>query len=192
MTPDPKPDVTLYADSATLAAIRRGRKTMLRAGIGMAIVGALAILFPMFSTFAVQFMIGGVLLFAGITMLAGSFAIRGTGPFFGAMLLGLLTFGAGMFLLFSPAAGAVALTLLIAVLFMLHGAFEAALALAMRPAEGWGWMLFSALMALLAGVLVAAGLPGSSAVILGLLVGVNFLTSGMAFIMLAQRVKPLG
>jgi hypothetical protein len=42
--------------------------------------------------------------------LVRSFSIHGTGPFFAALLLGLLSIVGGVFLFFNPLAGAVALT----------------------------------------------------------------------------------
>lgn len=189
MMTDPRHDAILIADPLTMNALRKGRKTVLWTGIVMAALGALAILFPVASTLAVQFYIGFLLLLAGAVLLAGAFMIQGTGAFFGAALLSLLTLASGAFLLFNPAGGALALTIVIAALFMVHGAFEASLAFAMRPALGWGWLLASALVAMAVGVVVAAGLPEVSSVLLGVLVGINFLSTGIAFIIIARRLK---
>ncbi len=186
---DPRHDAILTADPLTMSALKKGRKTVLWTGIVMALLGALALLFPVVSTLAVQFYIGLLLLLAGAVFLAGSFMIQGTGPFFGAALLSLLTLASGAFLLFNPAGGAVALTIVIAALFTVHGAFEASLAFSMRPARGWGWLLASAMVAMAVGVLVAAGLPALSTVLLGVLVGINFLSTGIAFIMIARRLE---
>lgn len=186
---DPRHDAVLIADPLTMTALKKGRRSFLRTGIVMAALGALAILFPVASTLAVQFYIGFVLLLAGAVLLAGAFLIQGTGAFFGAALVSLLTLASGAFLLFNPAGGALALTIVIAALFMVHGAFEASLAFAMRPARGWGWLLASALVAISLGVLVAAGLPALSSVLLGVLVGLNFLSTGIAFIIIAWRLK---
>ena len=72
-------------------------------------------------------------------------------------------------MVFNPVSGALALTILVAVIFMIEGAFEVGLAFDLRPEPGWGWTLFSAVISILAGVLIAAGLPGTSLFVLGLL-----------------------
>ena len=82
-------------------------------GIAMVILGVAAILFPIFSTLVAALLVGWVFLISGIFLLVGSVSIHGTGPFFGALLLSLLSIAAGVFLLFNPLAGEIALTLLL-------------------------------------------------------------------------------
>ena len=158
-------------------------------GIAMVLVGAAAIVFPMVSTLVATLLVGWVFLFAGILMFAGAFSIHGTGPFFGALLVGLLTALAGAFVLFNPLAGALALTILIGVVFLVQGAYELAFAFEMRPARGWVWMLLSALASILLAAVIAVGLPSISVVALGILLGINFLSSGIGYIFIAQALR---
>lgn len=181
-------EISVSGDPQTIRALRGSRLALQRAGIALIAIGVLAIVFPMASTYTVQFIIGLLFFLAGALMLLGSLAIHGTGPFFGALLWSLLMVAVGAFLMFNPAGGAVVLTLLIAGLFMVHGAFELFLALSIRPHEGWGWIAASAIVGIVVGLLIAAGLPGSSRVVLGLLVGLNFLATGVAFVLLARHL----
>src|SRR5262249_11938654 len=98
-------------------------------GLALTILGIVAIVFPMVSTLVATLLVGWMLFFAGVLTLIGSFAIHGTGPFFGSLLLSLLSLGAGLFLVLNPGAGAVALTLLLALLLLTEGAFEIVLAM---------------------------------------------------------------
>ena len=50
-------------------------------------------------------------------------------------------------------------------------------------------MLLSGVVSIAVGLLIASGLPETSLFVLGLLVGVNFLSTGIAFIMLSQTVR---
>lgn len=93
-------------------------------------------------------------------------------------------------MLFNPPAGVLALTLMLAVVFMVDGAFEIVFAFELRPYSGWGWMLASGMASVLASVLIAAGWPQVSAVLLGLLLGLNFISSGLAYVTLANALKP--
>ena len=150
-------------------------------GLIMLVIGVVAIVFPILSTLVAALLVGWVLLLAGVASIAGSFSIHGTGPFFAAFLFGALSIAAGVFLLFNPVAGEIALTLLVAVIFTVQGAFELSFALAMRPLAGWIGMLISGLASVLVAVMIAAGWPGISAVLLGILMGINFISTGLAY-----------
>ncbi|MEM8588778.1 MAG: HdeD family acid-resistance protein [Pseudomonadota bacterium] len=182
-------DLNPLPDSAEelLGKLSKNKTTVLWTGIAMAVIGFLAVAFPIVATLSVELLVGWLFIFAGIIGFVGAFSYHGTGPFFGALLLSLLKLVAGVFLLINPAAGVVALTLVVAVLFMVEGAMQLAFAFELKSGDGRGWMIFSAIVAILAGILIAANLPGASVFILGLLVGVNFLCTGIAMIMLSRR-----
>lgn len=175
----------------TLNVIKRDNKWLLWSGILLTITGILALVCPVTGTFAVNFFVGSVLLFAGVFHLLGSFSIKGTGPFFGALLLSLLTVAAGLFMLRNPLAGVMALTMILAILFIIEGAFHIMLSFELKPADGWGWMFFAGLVNLLIGLFVASGIQQLSLILLGILLGVNFLATGFSFLILYTRLKKI-
>ena len=162
--------------------LHRSSRHLFWLGLAMSLVGIIAIIFPIVSTIAAALFVGWMLLLAGIFLFVGSFTIHGTGPFFGALLMALLMIAAGVFLLFNPLAGALALTILLGVLFLVQGAFELALAFEMRPHRAWIWMLLSGLASILLAIVIAAGLPAISLIALGILLGINFLTTGLGYL----------
>jgi uncharacterized membrane protein HdeD (DUF308 family) len=162
--------------------LRASASRLLWIGIAMAVLGVAAIVFPILSTIVTALLVGWVFFFAGVLMVAGAFSIHGTGPFFGALLIGLLTLLAGVFLLFNPIVGALALTVLLGVLFLIQGTFELALAFEMRPHRNWVWMLLSGAASIVLAIIIVVGLPGISAVALGILLGINFLSTGLGYI----------
>jgi uncharacterized membrane protein HdeD (DUF308 family) len=155
-------------------------------GAVMALLGLAAIIFPIFATLAATVLVGWVFLVSGLLIIFGAFSIHGTGPFFGALLCALLSLAAGVFLLFHPLAGAVMLTLIVGVTFMLQGAFELVFALEIRPLGGWIGMLISGLASIVIALIIIAGWPAISVIALGILLGVNFLTTGFGY-MAASR-----
>jgi uncharacterized membrane protein HdeD (DUF308 family) len=159
-------------------------------GVGLSVAGVLALLFPVITSFTVEIFIGWVLLIAGAATIYGAFSVEGTGPFFGQLLLGLLKLALGIYLITHPGVGILALTLLLVTVFMVDGAVQFAFAFDLRPKEGWGWVLLSAIVSVAVGLLIAAGLPGTSLIALGILVGVNFLSTGIALIMLSSKLAP--
>lgn len=172
--------------------VKASSKHFFWVGLALTLLGLAALVFPMISTLVATLLVGWVLFIAGLFTLLGSFAIHGTGPFFGALLLSLLSLGAGLFLLFNPGAGAVVLTVLLAGLLLVEGAFEIMLALELRPLGAWMWMLLAALASILLGLFIAAGLPLISAVVLGVILGVNFLSSGIGYLFLSRSINAAG
>lgn len=168
--------------------LRASSRGLLWFGIAMTVLGIVAIVFPMFSSLVAALFVGWIFLISGGFMFANAFSIHGTGPFFGALLLSLLSLAAGVFLIFNPLAGEVALTLLIGVIFIVQGAFEIFFALETRPHAGWVGMLVSGLASVALAILIAAGWPGISLVALGILLGVNLLTTGLGYIFVSRSL----
>jgi uncharacterized membrane protein HdeD (DUF308 family) len=74
----------------------------------------------------------------------------------------------------------------LAVMFMIEGIFEIAMAVGLRAQEGWIWLLISGLVSLAVGALIFAQLPSSAIWAIGLLVGINMISSGWAYFFLAM------
>jgi uncharacterized membrane protein HdeD (DUF308 family) len=169
--------------------VRGAAGSMVWLGVAFVVIGGAAIAFPAMSTFVATLFVGWLLILSGVVTLLSAFSIRGTGPFFGALLLGLLSLAAGVFMLARPAGGALAITLTLGFLFMLQGAYEIFLAFELRPARAWGWMLLSALASIFLAIVIITGLPGVSLVALGIIIGVNLITSGLGYIFVGNTVK---
>jgi uncharacterized membrane protein HdeD (DUF308 family) len=180
---------TLSQDTLVHQRLRASSSGLLWLGLAMSLVGVAAIVFPMISTLVATLLVGWTFIIAGGLMFAGAFSIHGTGPFFGALLIGLITVVAGAFLVFNPLAGAVALTIVIAFIFMIEGAVELAFALEIRPHAGWVGMLISALASIILALVIAAGLPGISVIVLGILLGINFLTTGFGYVFVSRMLQ---
>jgi uncharacterized membrane protein HdeD (DUF308 family) len=170
--------------------LRTASRWLFWLGIVMVVIGIAAIIWPAISTLVATLFIGWMMLLSGVVVLLGSFTIHGTGPFFGAFLLALLSIAVGVFLLFNPQAGAMALTLTVAVVFLFQGAFETMLALEVRPFSSWVWMLISAIVSVAVALLIVAAWPAISVFLLGILLGVNFITTGCGYMSVAHTLKP--
>jgi uncharacterized membrane protein HdeD (DUF308 family) len=154
-------------------------------GIFLLLAGAVAILFPLLSTIAAKIMLGWIFLVSGVLLLIHAFSIQQWRGFLWELLLSVLYIVAGAWLAFFPFTGIITLTLLLAALFVAEGVLEVIMAVRVRPHEGWVWMLLSGLVAIVVGVLIAYELPSSAAWAIGLLAGINLLSTGVSFIVLA-------
>lgn len=158
-------------------------------GILLFVAGIAAIAFPFLSTIAAKIAIGWIFLIAGVFEIIHAFYVKRWAGFFWNLLIGILYIVAGGWLAFFPLTGIVTLTIVIAALFLVEGVMELIMGFRVRPHEGWGWLVFSGLVAIAAGLLIALSLPESAVWALGLLAGVNLLFSGWSYISLALGGK---
>jgi uncharacterized membrane protein HdeD (DUF308 family) len=158
-------------------------------GVAFALIGIVALVYPMVSTLAVALFVGWLLVIAGVVAVYTAFAINAARPSFGLLLFGLLCIGAGAYMLARPVAGEVVITLILGMLFMLQGASEMAFAFELRPASGWTWILLSALASIVLSLAILVGWPATSLITLGILIGINFLSSGVTYLALGLAAK---
>jgi len=153
----------------------------------MVILGVIAIIWPVITTFAVDIYIGFLFLISGIVGLIALFAAEDVPAFLWTLLTAALSLIAGVLLLWKPAAGAASLTIVLTAFFIVEGIFQIAASISYRNAipDSWGWMLASGIADLLLAAIIISGWPGTAAWTLGILVGVSLITSGLAAIMIA-------
>ena len=171
--------------------LARRNYQLLLGGAALAVVGLLALLFPVGATIVVARMVGWLLVLSGLVTIWDAFTFEGTGAFFGELSIGLLKLALGVYLLRHPDVTIVALTLLLAAVFVIDGVVQVAMAFELRPLDGWVWMLLAGLVAIGVGLLIASELPSISLVALGVYLGVSFLCTGIARIALSIRHSAL-
>lgn len=158
-------------------------------GVALLILGIAALVFPFLSTLVITIFVGWLLIISGLLALYGAFSLHGAGPFFGALLYGLLSLAAGVFITARPIGGALAVTLALGAVFLVQGAYEVYFGFELRPMKSWVWMVASGLASIILSLVILMGLPVSSLVALGIVLGVNFVSSGFALIMVAGAAR---
>jgi uncharacterized membrane protein HdeD (DUF308 family) len=189
MTQQSTPALSESTIEETRREIARHWGWFLVLGILLVLIGMAAIAFPFLSTIAAKIAIGWIFLVAGVVEILHAFYVKRWAGFFWNLLIGLLYILAGGWLVLFPLTGILTLTIVIAALFIVEGVLEFIMGFRMRPHEGWGWVVFSGLVAVAAGLLIALSLPESAVWALGLLAGINLLFSGWSFIYLALSGK---
>ncbi|BDW88170.1 hypothetical protein MACH01_09370 [Thalassospira tepidiphila] len=185
------PTMTLIVNDGTpemRGLLEKGRKRLRNVGVVMLILGVLAVAFPFVTTIAFKTVIGWLFLFGAL------------GHFYGAwnadtptrrsldVVQGIVFALIGGWLAFMPEGGIVTLTVLLAIAFLLHGIFETLMALWLKQFPGWKWMLVSGGISVLAGILIFAELPSSATWAIGLLIGINLLSSGFSYLMVSMAM----
>lgn len=166
-------------------AVARNRTWFIILGVVFIILGAFAIAFPLTVTIAAKVVLGWLFLIGGIAQIIHAFSTQNWSQFFLNLWVGVVYALVGGWLAFLPLAGIVTLTVLLAAMFIAQGVLEFSMGFRLRPLPGWVWMLISGTVAIVVGVLLLAGLPSSALWAIGLLVGINMISSGFAYLILA-------
>jgi uncharacterized membrane protein HdeD (DUF308 family) len=163
-------------------------------GIILVILGVAAIVLPPIATLAVAILLGWLFLISGIAGLIMTFMMRQAPGFGWSLVSAILGIVVGVVLLASPLSGVFSLTLVLIVFFTVEGISSIMFALEhKRELSGrWGWMLASGVIDLILAAIIFAGLPGTAAWALGLLVGINMVFGGTALIGMALHARDIG
>ncbi len=177
--------------SAVAGSLHAHWRQFLLEGIALLVLGLIAIIVPPIATIAVEVLIGWLLLVSGIVGLIATFRTRGTPGFGWSLLSGVIGVMAGVVLLAWPLSGAFSLTLILTVFLVLEGVVSILYALEhKRELSGrWVMMLLSGVVDLFLAGIIFAGLPGTAAWAIGLLVGINLVFGGSALIAMALHAR---
>ncbi len=171
------------------SAIVENRGWFIALGVLLIVVGLAGIALPLLTTIAVKIFVGWLFLIGGIGQIVHAFSSKSWGGFFWNFLVGALYVLAGGWLAFFPLAGIITLTVFLALTLIIEGGMKFALGFRVRPQEGWVWVIISGAIAALLGLMLLAGLPGTAAWAIGVMVGINLLMSGISFLMLVMSAK---
>jgi len=164
----------------TPETLRRESRWVLGVGLLLAALGLLAVIAAFAATVTSVVLLGVLLLLAGAAQLAHAFADRPL-DFGWRALAGALYAGAGILLVVDPVSGAIGLTLLIGLLFLMAGVLRLTLAgLAHRVGAPTGWYVLAGGLDLLLALLILAGWPGTGTWVIGLFLGVELLFVGIS------------
>src|SRR6202034_96206 len=165
-------------------SLRAHWKFFLIEGIVLVILGMIAICVPPLATVTVEIFIGWLILLSGVLGLVMTFQTRGAPGFGWSLLSAVVGIVAGIVLLIWALSGGVTRTLLLTAFLTVEGVVSIMYALAHRreTTSRWQMMLLSGIVDLILAGLILAGLPGTAAWAIGLIVGINLLFGGVALI----------
>ena len=127
------------------------------------------------------------LFIAAAAIVAGAFEIihafwtKGWGGFLWQILLGVIYVAFGLVLWSQPLSGALIITYALGLMLAISGLVRAFLSIAHWQEAGW-LMLLSGVFGILAGVVIITGFPMSGLWVLGLLLGIDLISHGVAWL----------
>jgi len=134
--------------------------------------------------------LGWVLAISGVIWLVGAFQTWSWGGFFVYLLNAIIRCVTGYLLIRHPDAGAEAVTMIIAALFIVGGLFRVAGASVIQFPR-WGWTVVAGLVSVALGVYLLATWPTASTYFIGLVIGIDLVFDGASLVGFAGAIHSL-
>jgi uncharacterized membrane protein HdeD (DUF308 family) len=170
---------------------RSGGKRMTIFGVITIVLGFLCMVAPLIPGMAIAFLIGVLVLIAGILRIYWAFKAGSLGTGLLKFVLGVLTLVCGIALVSDPIIASGFLTILLAGYLFFDGIFEIAAGTRLKPQSGWGWMIFGGIISILLGVMIWRQYPLSGPFAIGILLGIKLLFIGMIMVTSGSTVQSI-
>jgi len=177
------------AQNTPVEMVRRTSTVSIVWGVLLIVLGMMAVGSPLLAAVAVNAVVAWLIVFAGVVHLILAFRAHGAGSMIWKLLVGIAYVCFGGYLIVHPLLGVASLTLLLASLFVIEGVLDIVLYVKMRPIQGSTWVLLDGIVTLLLGLLIYMQWPSSSAWVIGTLVGISMIFSGVARVMMSLAVR---
>lgn len=177
------------AEGSWLAEAKKNAGLLIFLGVLTVVFGVIAVGSPLITGVAVAVFVGFLLLASGVTQIIHALKSKQWGTGFWGTAIGMLGVVAGLMMIFRPMIGLVTMTMLLAIYFLVDGISEIIAAFRIKPDQGWGWVLFNGIIAVLLGLMIWRQWPVSGAWAIGLLVGIHILLTGWSMIILGTGAR---
>ena len=172
--------------------VRKASGWYIAFGVLLLLGGIAAVARPLHAGLAVAFVVGWVLIINGIMAGAHALLARGAGGFVWRVLMSLLYIIGGIIVLRNPVEGLVALTIVLGVVLFVGGVSKLLLAMALTGIPGVGLLIVSGIVSIVVAILIWMKLPEASELMVGMLIGLDFIMSGVSILVFGTGVRKLG
>jgi uncharacterized membrane protein HdeD (DUF308 family) len=176
-------------DQEMLSTIKRHSGVGMAVGIFVVVAGVLALISPLVAGLSVAIAVGVLLIVSGVSRLFLAFKMGSFGVGLLMFLLGALSIFVGGYMVARPGMALATLTIVLAAYFFVDGIFEIIWAFRLRPIKGWGWQLFSGIVALALGVMIWRQFPVSGMWAVGTLAGIHMIFGGSSVTSLCSAAR---
>jgi uncharacterized membrane protein HdeD (DUF308 family) len=173
------------------AGLKRATGASLLLSVLLIIFGVFAIALPIVSSIGVAIVVGWLVILAGITQLIHAFRSEGVGHIVWKLIVAALYLVAGVYLLAHPALGAAGLALVLGVFLFAEGIADVFAYFSTPKRVRSPWMLVDGVITLVLGFLIWNQWPSNSLWVIGTLVGISMVMTGIARFMMTLAVRRL-
>ncbi len=151
-------------------------------GVGLLVLGALAVWAPQVTGMTVSVIVGIVLILGGIIRTAFAWISTGWGSLLLRAAVGILTIIAGCYMIAQPDVGSQVLAIILVMYLFTDGAIALIFAIRVPPAAGGVWMMLGAIASLAIAVLMWAQWPATGELAVGVLIGIKLILDGVMLV----------
>jgi len=159
-------------------------------GLGLVVLGVVAIVRSVAATVVSMLFFGWLLLIAAGIEVAQTIMVGQWAGVFQHLVAAVLFGVVGFLIIWRPVVSAEVLTLLMGAFFLATGLFQI-VAPAVISLPDWGWHVLNGIITLLLGFLVLAQWPLTGLWVIGMFVGVELLFYGVAWVALALHLRAM-
>jgi uncharacterized membrane protein HdeD (DUF308 family) len=181
-----------FGPPPTLAPLRAKWGWIVALGIVYVIAGFIALGSVVTATAATVFVVGIMMIIAGVAEVISAFQVKTWGRFLFWLALGVLYIVAGFSAFGNPLLTAAILTLILGAALFASGLVRIFLGFNMQQGSPWMWVVASGVITLLLGLIILIHWPVSSLWTLGIFLGVDLVIAGASWIGLGVALKQAG
>ena len=178
-----------FGIAPVLAPLRAKSGWIIALGVIYVIAGLIALGSIVEATVVSVFIVGIMMLIAGVAEVIHAFQVKSWGKFLLWVILGALYIVAGFVTFENPLLAAAILTLILGITLVASGIMRIILAFSVREGTPWIWVVVSSIITLLLGLIILAHWPVSSLYILGLFLGIDLVFAGAGWIGLGLGLR---
>jgi uncharacterized membrane protein HdeD (DUF308 family) len=172
-----------------LGEVQKNWKWLLILGVVFLILGVVGLGRVLTLTVASVLFFGILLLIGGVVQLFESVKCKGWKSMLWHVLIAILYILIAIEIIARPMVASAVLTLLLAVGIILVGIVRVVMAIQHRGIRNWTWPLFSGIVSIILGLIIAARWPVSGLVVIGLFVAIELIIHGWSYIFIAIAAK---
>ena len=161
-------------------------------GVILALLGVICLVVPFQTGIAISVILGLCFIAGGILRAMFAFIGLTWGSTFLRFLFGVLMVLVGIWIVSNPDAGLQAMTLWLAIYFLVDGFLGVIYAFQLRPIGGGAWIFIDGVMGIVLASMIWFQWPFSGESALGILLGIKLLLDGAALISLGMAGRALG
>lgn len=155
------------------------------AGIVLIVGGILALANPLAATLTATAIAAWSFLIGGVFQLYAALKDEGTGSKIWTAIAGGAGIVLGIALFNNPFAGVISLTLLVAIMFFVIGLTKVIVSFSLKGTGAFWPVLISGALSVILALMIFSNFPQSAATILGVLLAIELISSGISLIMMS-------
>lgn len=167
------------AETEIKQAIKKSSKSAIIIGLIVIVIGTIAVAYPAGIGKVSAIIIGVFLVMGGLTRMVFAVVSLSMGTMLWRYVYAILMVVSGIWILINPDMGLEALTMAIAIYFIVDGVTQLVYSFSLMPIGGGVFLLVSGIISAIIGIVILSKWPESSLYFLGIYIGIKFIIDGL-------------